>query len=199
MAQQLDHNEIITSVETTVRTALEGNDASHDWAHIERVRDLALRIAVLEGLSEEQRFAVELGALLHDLKDWKYAAPGAHLDSHTLACDEVKVRFALGWRRGQSSHLAAAAAAQPDPKPPLKTHPQALLPPLGVPAPTIDRVCEIIARIGFKDELPSANGEQPPPQPLSLEARVVQDADRCGGGGCGRAGGRVWGLVHASC
>jgi hypothetical protein len=73
-------------------------------------------------LSEAQVFAVELGALLHDVSDWKYAEPGA--DTHALACAEVQVRSQLRpslscpWRADGRScdedHLwATGAAARP--------------------------------------------------------------------------------------
>eukprot|EP01025_Chloroclados_australasicus_P039996 TRINITY_DN4163_c1_g1_i2.p1 TRINITY_DN4163_c1_g1~~TRINITY_DN4163_c1_g1_i2.p1 ORF type:complete len:240 (+),score=22.48 TRINITY_DN4163_c1_g1_i2:117-836(+) len=48
-------------------------DSSHDYWHIFRVRNLALTLADKEGLSEEQKEIVELAALLHDVKDWKYS------------------------------------------------------------------------------------------------------------------------------
>ena len=44
----MDRAEVIKKVEEHVRVALEGNDASHDWAHIERVRATARRIAADE-------------------------------------------------------------------------------------------------------------------------------------------------------
>ncbi|CAN6323687.1 unnamed protein product [Urochloa humidicola] len=50
-----------------------GRDASHDAAHALRVRDLALSLAVEEGLSSPGRLlTVELAALLHDVGDYKY-------------------------------------------------------------------------------------------------------------------------------
>lgn len=54
---------------------------------------------------------------------------------------------------------------------------QSLLPPLGVDSAAVDAVCEVITRIGFKDELPSSNdgaGAAPARPPLSREAQVVQ-------------------------
>ncbi|GBF91939.1 hypothetical protein Rsub_04663 [Raphidocelis subcapitata] len=55
---------------------------------------------------------------------------------------------------------------------------KALLPPLGIDAATVERVVDVIARVGFKDELPSADGGGGPLPELSIEAKVVQDADR---------------------
>eukprot|EP00762_Andalucia_godoyi_P007561 ANDGO_00808.mRNA.1 Uncharacterized protein YpgQ len=57
-----------------VRSELSGNDASHDFDHIDRVRNLALRLAYEEGVSEEVTLEViHLAALLHDIADWKYS------------------------------------------------------------------------------------------------------------------------------
>ncbi|KAJ3210109.1 hypothetical protein HDU83_001716 [Entophlyctis luteolus] len=79
---------IIAATEEFVRSALAQNDASHDFAHIERVRYLALRIAgKTEGVNA---VVVELAALLHDVKDYKYTnddvlSPSAFLSS--VDCD----------------------------------------------------------------------------------------------------------------
>lgn len=54
-----------------VRQRFLGEGTGHDWFHIERVRRLALRIADCEGADRE---IVELGALLHDIADWKFHA-----------------------------------------------------------------------------------------------------------------------------
>lgn len=45
-------------------------DASHDFYHIERVRNLSLQIAAKEGVKDLE--LVELTALLHDINDHKY-------------------------------------------------------------------------------------------------------------------------------
>lgn len=49
------------------------NDSSHDWFHIDRVRNTAVALAKAEGLDASAQATVELAALLHDLKDWKYS------------------------------------------------------------------------------------------------------------------------------
>lgn len=60
--------------EAAVRLALVGNDASHDWAHVERVVRNSRTIARLEGITDPQElFVIELGALLHDISDYKYS------------------------------------------------------------------------------------------------------------------------------
>ncbi|VFQ59488.1 unnamed protein product [Cuscuta campestris] len=66
--------EVIQKAEELVQRAMKGNDASHDAAHAFRVRDLALSLALEEGLSSspDSMFIVELAALLHDIGDYKY-------------------------------------------------------------------------------------------------------------------------------
>ena len=65
--------DLIRETENYVKAEMSQNDSSHDWNHIERVRNLALHIAKKEGLDQESLLVVELAALLHDLKDWKYS------------------------------------------------------------------------------------------------------------------------------
>ena len=69
----------VKETEAFVKAAMADNDASHDFAHIARVRNTALKLAAEEGHSENADFLemVELAALLHDVNDWKYAKEGA--------------------------------------------------------------------------------------------------------------------------
>ncbi|KAL5540651.1 hypothetical protein UlMin_042843 [Ulmus minor] len=66
--------ETVRNAENLVEEAMKGNDASHDAAHVWRVRDLALSLAREEGLSSSPNSMeiVELAALLHDIGDYKY-------------------------------------------------------------------------------------------------------------------------------
>ena len=52
-----------------VEDKLSGDGSGHDWWHIFRVWTLAKKIAVEEKAQVE---VVELGALLHDIADWKF-------------------------------------------------------------------------------------------------------------------------------
>jgi uncharacterized protein len=66
-----------------VRRELAGNDASHDWEHVNRVCRLARDIAREEtasGAGEIDAEIVELAALLHDVDDWKYSGVGSVSD-----------------------------------------------------------------------------------------------------------------------
>ncbi len=66
----MTHADIIAKTESHVRSVLEGDGSGHDWWHIGRVRNTALRLADLE--ADADRFVVELAALLHDIADWKF-------------------------------------------------------------------------------------------------------------------------------
>ncbi|KAK9935750.1 hypothetical protein M0R45_022836 [Rubus argutus] len=70
-----DWEETVRRAEELVVKAMKGNDASHDAAHVWRVRDLALSLAreeqVLSSNSDSMQI-VELSALLHDIGDYKY-------------------------------------------------------------------------------------------------------------------------------
>ena len=58
----------ITITEKYVREYFEHEGSGHDWWHIHRVRQMALKISDTEG---GNRFIIEMSALLHDLDDWK--------------------------------------------------------------------------------------------------------------------------------
>lgn len=61
--------EIITLTAEFVKDKLAGMDAAHDWHHVYRVWNNAIHIAQKENCDY---FIVELGALLHDIADWKF-------------------------------------------------------------------------------------------------------------------------------
>jgi uncharacterized protein len=60
---------IIEATEQYIQSIVKDLDSSHDWFHINRVRKMALRLAKEEGADP---FIAELGALLHDVADWKF-------------------------------------------------------------------------------------------------------------------------------
>ncbi|MRR21044.1 HD domain-containing protein, partial [bacterium] len=64
--------EIIEAVTGYVREAMKAHDSGHGWLHIERVVRLALHIYECE--LQGNRFCIELGALMHDVGDHKFAA-----------------------------------------------------------------------------------------------------------------------------
>jgi uncharacterized protein len=67
-----ERDEVIRVVEEYVRKAVKKHDSGHGWSHIERVVRLALHIQQCENKGD--RFTIELGALMHDIGDHKFAA-----------------------------------------------------------------------------------------------------------------------------
>ena len=65
----MDKVEIIENTKAFVRKSLENAEGGHDWFHIERVYKNALHIAQEESADD---FIVALGALLHDIADYKF-------------------------------------------------------------------------------------------------------------------------------
>lgn len=87
-------NDLISHVAADVRARMVG-DSSHDWWHVYRVWQTAKRIAAEE---KADALVVELGALLHDIADWKFhdgdetvgpRVAGEVLSSHGVAPDVV--------------------------------------------------------------------------------------------------------------
>jgi len=68
MAKSKSQQQIVDKTAAFIRQKFDGEATGHDWYHIERVWKLAQKIAVAEG---GDPFIVELGALLHDIADWK--------------------------------------------------------------------------------------------------------------------------------
>ncbi len=65
----MNKNKIIRQVQSYVKKEFEGESSGHDWWHIFRVWKMAKEIAKKEG---GDLFVIELGALLHDIADWKF-------------------------------------------------------------------------------------------------------------------------------
>jgi uncharacterized protein len=121
---------LVTRVAAAVRKAMEGEGSGHDWWHVWRVWRLAERLARTEPKAD--RTVVALGALLHDLGDWKF--------------------------HGGDEEAAPREAGR-------------LLSRLGATRETIARVQAVCREVSYK-------GAGVADRPTSLEARVVQDADR---------------------
>jgi uncharacterized protein len=122
-----EHVALIQQVEQFVKHKMEGLEAGHDWWHVFRVRNNALKICETEGGDKQ---VVELAALLHDLTDTKF------FDAEREKLVVVEFLKNLG-----------------------------LMPEL------IAKVFNVIDNLSFSGEL---EGKQLP----SLEAMIVQDADR---------------------
>lgn len=65
----MTNQEIISKIAEEVRAKLEGEGSGHDWWHVERVWKMAKHIGERENAD---LFVAELGALLHDVADWKF-------------------------------------------------------------------------------------------------------------------------------
>jgi uncharacterized protein len=66
----MNTGEVIKRVEDFAKRSTEGFDSGHDWWHLRRVRDLALRLQKAENKGD--RLVIELSALLHDVNDKKF-------------------------------------------------------------------------------------------------------------------------------
>ena len=66
---EISKEEIIKKTREHFKNLFEKDSTGHDWWHIERVYNLAVNIAQKEGTN---LFLVELGALLHDVEDYKF-------------------------------------------------------------------------------------------------------------------------------
>ncbi|MCR4307351.1 MAG: HD domain-containing protein, partial [Candidatus Berkelbacteria bacterium] len=65
-----------------------GEATGHDWYHIERVWKMAQKIGAKEGADP---FVVELGALLHDIADWKFHNDAAGAKAAEAWLDQFKI------------------------------------------------------------------------------------------------------------
>ena len=68
MHENRNEKTIIDETENFVKKLFENEGTGHDWWHIFRVRNLALKIADKEG---GDHFLIEMAGLLHDVDDWK--------------------------------------------------------------------------------------------------------------------------------
>lgn len=68
MSLKIRQKRAIAETEKYIQNYFEGEGSGHDWWHIHRVRNLALKISEKEA---SDTFVVEMAALLHDIDDWK--------------------------------------------------------------------------------------------------------------------------------
>ena len=112
----------VADAEAFGREELAGMDGSHDWWHIHRVRTTALALASEERLvSPRSLEIVELAALLHDVRDWKYSgdadagARGSRLfSSRAYPSDRADAVVDIVSRVGFKDELASASATPRD-------------------------------------------------------------------------------------
>lgn len=116
----------IEKTEEFVKNFFKTEGSGHDWWHIERVRNMALKIAKIEG---GELFLIEMSALLHDVDDWKLTA-------------NVKPSGTKSWFNQ-----------------------------LNISATEANQIEEITNEVSFK-------GAGVETKPTTIEAKIVQDADR---------------------
>lgn len=110
---------LIDKVVVFVKDALQGNDSSHDWSHIQRVWNLSKVIGTKEGAKDME--LVELGALLHDIGDWKYeggdkkglAEAERLLNNQNMSADRIKQIFDLVKLVGFNEEIAGTQEQLP--------------------------------------------------------------------------------------
>lgn len=66
----MDKQTVLNQTVKYVQDTLSGDASGHDWWHVYRVWRIAQHIAANEPAADP--FIVELGALLHDIADWKF-------------------------------------------------------------------------------------------------------------------------------
>ena len=65
---------IIEETRKFIQQELKNNDFSHNYEHIERVEKMSLKLSKMEGIEDKDTIEIiQLSALLHDLKDYKYS------------------------------------------------------------------------------------------------------------------------------
>lgn len=69
----INYSHIIKKTENFVKKIMKNYDCSHDFKHVIRVKNTALKIAISENLDEESKYKVILCSLLHDIADSKYS------------------------------------------------------------------------------------------------------------------------------
>lgn len=125
----MDKVKVINELEVFLKSTFSGEASGHDWHHTNRVRNLSMNIASVEG---GNLFVIEAASLLHDVADWKF-------NDDDLEAGPKKARE--------------------------------LLSKLNVSDDIIRKVEQIIREVSFK----GANVKN---EVSTLEARIVQDADR---------------------
>lgn len=81
--------ETMRAAESWVKAEMAADSSGHDWWHVVRVRATALALAQEEGADLD---VVELSALLHDIKDYKFSGSelaGPQVVSDWLAAHDV--------------------------------------------------------------------------------------------------------------
>ncbi|MGT2783909.1 HD domain-containing protein [Streptococcus merionis] len=114
-------SEILETTETFVKDMFEKEPSGHDWWHLVRVRDMAVRLAEAEG---GDVFICQMAALLHDVADDKLgdgaeaglAKVQTFLDSQAIATDLqqkiLTIISDMSYKAGQNDHKTLSLEGQ---------------------------------------------------------------------------------------
>lgn len=110
-----DERALIEKVSRFVMDAMQHHDSGHGWSHVERVARMALHIHECEGRGD--RLTVELGALLHDVGDHKFAAHdgpeeirrllGSHGVTSGVIAEVVRINENISFSKGKRADPAS--------------------------------------------------------------------------------------------
>jgi len=126
MSSNIRQNEHLLATTAYIKQYFENEGSGHDWWHILRVKNLALKLSEKEG---GDLFIIEMAALMHDLDDWKLVSDN----------DVSKTKKWLNK--------------------------------INLPESELNKIIEIIDQVSFK-------GAEVKTAATSIEAQIVQDADR---------------------
>ncbi|CAL5430263.1 unnamed protein product [Camellia sinensis] len=171
-------SETVKKAEKLMISAMKANDASHDASHVFRVRDLALSVALEEGLSsspDSMEIAVELAALLHDIGDYKYMRElYVDIEDNDICMNVLCLMYITCKQNTLEKIVEEFLEAE------------------NVEGSKKIKILSIIKGMGFKDEIGGQVDSKP-----SIEFGVVQDADRLDAIGAIALGGRM--VLHVTC
>jgi HD superfamily phosphodiesterase len=145
-----------------------------------------MSLAVEEGLQGDSFELVELGALLHDICDWKYSGP-----SHYTCTNEHKCTRTRTFKQTRTHAHSNPLHPNIHPCKHTRTHvgsdtagPEAVKAFLTEKGyGRADEVADLVSNVGFKKELGGGGASA-----VSPELAVVQDADRLDAiGACGKS------------
>lgn len=182
---------LVVTTEQYVKKEMAGNDGSHDWHHIDRVRHLALTMAHEQRaiqakrgeaiLDDETLLVVELAALLHDIKDWKYSGSETAGLKAVIAFLEQQQQHMLDDITKTREFAQKMTSLAPPGAVPASMDYTALVGAAFAAAVTVSdklirRIGNVVNNIGFKSEL-GADGKASA-DVYTMELKLVQDADR---------------------
>jgi len=128
--------ELMRACQDWVKSEIAACDASHDWCHVHRVRRQAIAIAEAEELEAKipgGMLVVELAALLHDVKDYKYSgsdtagiesAAGMHVRKHVCARSRAHAGIHARTHAHGHAHTHTHTLTRPRPRALTHTQPQ---------------------------------------------------------------------------